>query len=218
MSTDTNQVAEQQENVTTEETNQPEVDYKALYEETQKKLETVAAHKDKLYAETKKAKAEREAAEAEKQKIATETAKKNGEYEKLWQQEQKEKQELLDSLSNLKKGYRNDKIEAVSMRVATELADGDNADLLSTFVRSTLDSLADETGSLSDDVLKGVVNEYQNNPKFKALLRGSKATGGGAPGNTSSAGVPSKTVDLATYNSWDADKQIAFQKSGGKFK
>lgn len=171
-----------------EEVKVDEIDYKALYEETQKKLDTVAAHKDKLYQETKKAKADREAAEMERQRVEQETAKKNGEFEKLWQQEAKEKEELAKSLQQIKQGYRQEKIDVTAMRVATELADGDNAELLSNFVKKTLDALADETGSLSDDVIKSVINEFKNNQKFKALLRQSKAMGGGAPGNTRGAG------------------------------
>lgn len=188
---------------------QSQEDYKALYEETQKKLETVAAHKDKLYQETKKAKADREAAESERQRIERENAQKNGEFEKLWQQEAKEKEEALKSLQQLKKGYRQEKIDVTSMRIANELADGDNAELLSNFVKNTLDGLADETGSLSEDVLKSVVNEYKNNQKFKALLRMSKASGGGAPGNLRGAGE-SLEMKRADFDKLSADKQYDF--------
>lgn len=192
-----------------------ELDYKALYEETQKKLDTVAQHKDKLYAETKKAKADRETAENEAKRIADETAKKNGEFEKLWKQTSQERDELSNRIEQLSKGYRQEKLDVTAMRVATELADGDNAELLSNFIKTSLDSLADDTGSLKDDVIKSVTSEFKNNPKYKALLRTSKAIGGGAPGSASGASE-AKVISRDQFDKYDAGKKMAFVKSGGR--
>lgn len=203
--------AEQNEDVT----NNEEIDYKALYEETQKKLETVAQHKDKLYAETKKAKADREAAETEAKRISEETAKKNGEFEKLWKQTTQERDELLQNMQQLKTGYRQEKIGVTAMRIANELADGDNAELLSSFIKNTLESIADETGSLKDDVIKSVMNEYKQNQKYKALLRGSKALGGGAPGSTSGASE-AKMITREAFDRYSPDKKMEYVKSGGR--
>lgn len=203
-------------NESTVEVKEVDVDYKSLYEETVKKLDTVAAHKDKLYQETKKAKAEREAAEAEKQKIAQETAKKNGEYEKLWKQAAEEKEQLAQSIHQLKKSYRDEKLDVTAMRIATELADGNNAQLLKTFVKQNLDSLAEEDGSLSEDVVKAVTNEYKTNEMYRALLRGSKASGGGAPGNLRGAAETGKEMTRADFDSLPDHKRVEFFRSGGK--
>jgi cytochrome c553 len=158
-------------------------DYKALYEKTLQDLEKVAAKKEQLYKETKAAKAAREEAAAEAHRIAEETAKKNGEFEKLWKSASQEKEELLQQLKAIRNGNRQEKLSLASMKIATELADGDNAELLSEFVKRNLENIADDDGSLSEDILKAVASEFKNNAKFKSLLRGSKASGGGAPGN-----------------------------------
>lgn len=161
-----------------------EVDYKALYEQTREKLDIVAAHKDKLYAETKQAKAEKEEAKRQAEEAAQQKAIKDGEYEKLWKAAQEEKKNLENELNNDRKTWRQDRIDATAMRVATDLADGDNAELLSDFVSKHLDKLADERGALSADVIAAVKKEFETNSKYKALLRMSKAAGGGAPGNS----------------------------------
>lgn len=191
----------------------PEVDYKALYEETQKKLDTVAAHKDKLYQETKAAKAEREAAKAEAMRIEQEKAVKDGEFEKLWQTTKQEKDALLKQLSDVKSATRNEKIQLTSMRVANELADGDNVELLSVFVQTKIAALADEAGQVAPDVAEAIVHEFKNNMKFKALLRGSKAAGGGAPGGSHSVQT-NKTITRTEFNALDNNRKREFLKSG----
>jgi len=183
---------------------QNEVDYKALYEETKQKLETVAAHKDKLYEETRKAKAEREEAKKQADEAAQQKAIKDGEYEKLWKTAQEEKQKLEQERENDRRSWRKDRIDTTAMRVATELAEGDNAELLSDFVSRHLDKLADERGVLSADVLEAVTKEFATNSKYKALLRGSKAAGGGAPGNSSTTPLPKDLSNLSPVERMNA--------------
>lgn len=191
------------------------VDYKAMYEKAQLDLEKVAAKKEELLKETKKAKADREEANMAAMKAAQEKAVKDGEFEKLWQTAQQEKEELTKKLQEIANSNRKEKIQIAAMRVATELADGDNAELLSDFVARNLDKMADETGSLATDVLDAIKNDFKNNAKFKALLRSSKASGGGAPGSSSGAQASTKTVDRATFSKMDPSKQMAHIKSGG---
>ncbi len=84
-------VAEQHEEI---------IDYKAKYEEAQKSIEALASKKEQLLNETKKAKEERarQAAAAElARKEQLEVAQKNGEFEKLWKQEQQEKNQSKTS-------------------------------------------------------------------------------------------------------------------------
>lgn len=178
-----NQVAEQQET----EVQETKVDIQAIIAENEKlkkDLKTVADHKDKLYQETKKAKAEREQAETEAKRTAEEKAKKDGEFENLWKTAKQREEELARELQAFKTSHRQEKLQVSAMKVATELADGPNAEILSDFIVRNLDKLSDETGTLSVDVLEEVKKEFASNEKFKALLRGSKASGGAAQGNT----------------------------------
>lgn len=188
-----------QENIEVEEQNQ-DLDYKALYEETKKKLDTVAAHKDKLYQETKTAKLQRD-------QEAEEKARKNGEFEKLLEQERREKNEL-------KQNYKNERINTHALKLANELADGDNVELLSEFVQKTLNNLADDDGKIESDVIDSVRNEYKNNPKFKALLRGSKASGGGASGNNNTKAIQNE-MSREDFDNLSQSARKKFVKGGG---
>ncbi len=168
---------------------QDTTDYKVLYEKAQKDIEKIVAKKDELLKETQQAKIDRDRIDLSARKAAEEKAQKDGEFEKLWQTAKKETDELNKRLQDITTSNRKEKIQISAMRVATELADGDNADLLSEFVQRNLDKMADEAGGLSPDVLEAVRNEFKNNSKYKSLLRGSKAAGGSASGNTSSAPI-----------------------------
>lgn len=191
-----------------------DVDYKSLAEKLQADLEKVVAHKDKLYAEMKKAKQDRDAADMEARQIAEQKALKDGEFEKLWKTAKEEKDMLMKQLNDFKQSNRREKIQVNAMRIATELADGDNAELLSEFIMKNLDRMADDSGSLSDDVIASVRDEYKHNGKFKALLRGSKATGGSANGNLRSA-PDTNEMTRDAFDKLRADKRMAFIKSGG---
>lgn len=197
------------ENQVTESQEIEQIDYKAMYEKTLSDLDKVAAKKDQLLNETKKAKAEREQATLEAQKASEEKAQRDGEYEKLWKTTKQEKDELMQKLHQLENNNRNEKLQVAAMRVSTELADGDNAELLSDFIMRKLEKMADESGALSADVLDAVKSDFKSNNKYKSLLRVSKAVGGGAPGSQRSA---SETVTLTRneFAQLNATKQVAF--------
>lgn len=198
MTEDVNVSETQEENNVVEQ--EQELDYKSLYEETKRKLDTVAAHKDKLYKETKQAKEERD-------REAEEKARKNGEFEKLLDQERREKNEL-------KQNYKNERISTHALKLANELADGDNVELLSEFVKKTLNNLADDEGKIESDIIDSVRNEYKHNPKFKALLRGSKASGGGASGNQQTKSQINE-MSRDDFNNLSQVKRKDFLKKGG---
>ncbi len=207
---DENQVAEQPET--------QELDYKAMYEKAQADLDIVAAKKDQLYAETKKAKAEREKVLADAyraQKAQEEKAERDGEFEKLWKTTKAQNEDLLNALKNLKDNNKNEKLQVAAMRISNDLADGDNAELLSTFVLKNLEKMADETGALSADVIESVTSEFKASTKFRALLRSSKAIGGGAPGNTRGAQEDSKILDRNSFEKLNPTKKMEFFKKGG---
>jgi hypothetical protein len=75
--------------------------------------------------------------------------------------------------------------------------------------------MADEAGGLSPDVLEAVKNEFKNNGKFKALLRGSKAAGGGATGNINTK-AESKEISRAEFEKLSQVARGKFLSTGGK--
>lgn len=205
-------MTEQVEQVT--ESQEPVVDYKELYEKTAADLKAVAAKKEELLSETKKAKEARREADEAATKAAQEKSLKDGEFEKLYQTVQKEKDELAKRLHDVTTSNRREKLQVQSMRIANDLADGDNAELLSDFVMRNLDKMADDNGSLTADIIQAVTNDFKANTKFKSLLRSSKATGGGATGNTSSAQA-TKVISREVFSKMAPAQQMAHIKAGG---
>ena len=193
---------------------EPEVNYKELYEKTAADLKAEAAKKEELLSETKRAKEERRNADEAAHKAVQEKSLKDGEFEKLWQSAQKEKEELTKRLQEITSSNRREKLQVQSMRIANDLADGDNAELLSDFVMRNLDKMADDTGAVTSGVLEAIKNDFKANTKFKSLLRGSKAAGGGATGNTSGAQA-SKVISREAFSKMGSAQQMAHIKSGG---
>ncbi len=168
-----------------------ETDYKSLYEKAQKDIEVLAAKKEQLYQETKVAKKEREETVAAAQRAEKEKSQKDGEFEKLWQSSEQRANELESVLNNERNSYKQEKIQGHAMKLAIDLADGDalSAKLLATFIGQSISKMADEKGTLDDSVLSAVRKEFQNNADYAPLLAGSKASGGGALGNTKTTAV-----------------------------
>lgn len=183
------------------------IDYKALYEKAQKDIEKIAAKKDELLNETKKAKADREAAEQAAIQAAKEKAIKDGEFENLWKTAQKEKEELETKLKEFAANNRKEKVQITSMRIANDLADGDNAELLSEFIQRNVDKIANEHGEVEASVLEALKTEFKNNNKYQSLLRGSKAQGGGATGNMRGAQQKSQ-ISQSDFKGLSAMEQI----------
>lgn len=197
-----------------------EIDYKALYEETAQKLESVVAHKEKLLDETKKAKAEREAAKQavlQKQQEELEKAKQAGEFEKLWKTEAAQREEMEKQLQSFKQNIRQEKINYQATKLAVELAkgDADRAELLAAFVSQTLSNVADDLGTIDAEVLNGVRKEFETNKKFAPLLGATLATGGGAVGGTNKQ-MQNKEISRADFEQLDHVARGKFFKSGGK--
>jgi len=171
-----------------------EVDYKSLYEKAQKDVDILAAKKEELLKETKAAKKEREDTIAATQRAEKEQAQRDGEFEKLFKGAEQRATELETVLNNERNSYKQEKIQGHAMKMAIDLADGDalSAKLLATFIGQSISKMADEKGTLDDSVLSAVRKEFQNNADYAPLLAGSKASGGGALGNTKTTAI---TVD-----------------------
>jgi hypothetical protein len=205
-------MSEEQTNEIVEEQAAAELDYKALYEQSQVDLSSLAAKKDELLGETKKAKA----AKAEAQAKILADAQKNGEFEKLWQGEQERANDLDKKLNGFKTEIRQEKINNNAMKIANELAKGktEAAQLLSTFVGQSLSELADDMGNLDNAVLDSIKNSFLSDAKYAPLLGGSKATGGGAVGGKPGNQQKSE-ISRSEFFSLNAQQQSDHISNGG---
>lgn len=180
------------------------IDYKALYEEALEKtknFDAVVAKKDELLKETKAAKEAKRLAEEERAKAA-------GEYEKLY----KETEEALRQERAL---VRQEKVENYAARLAYELAEGDNAEILQDFIARKIAAEADERGALDKNQLAAIREEFEKGSKFKALLKGIKSVGGGAVGNLQRASNQA-TMNRQDFEALSQTERGKFFKSGGK--
>jgi Uncharacterized conserved protein len=203
---------------------QPEVNEVQLLKQqladAQKAIEAISAKKEELLKETKQAKEEkrRQAEEAEKarqEKLVV--AEKNGEYEKLWKQAQEDKQNLEKQLQQDRKERREEKINLDAIKIANDLAKGDayKAELLSTFIASSISKIADEYGRADADVLASVRQQFETDKKYAPLLGGNQSAGGGAPGNQRSA-PKTNEITRADFEKMNDVQRAQHFKKGGK--
>jgi len=192
-----------------------QVDLQAQLDQMRSDLESVVAKKNELLDETKQAKRDREEAlNAVKAKEESD-AMNNGEFEKLLQQKTQENEELMQKMHKMNESSKQEKINITAMKVATAIADGDNAEILSEFVSRKLSGLVDDSGVLSADAIDAVTEQFKLDAKFKSLLRASKATGGGAEGNTNGVHKNTKTVDRNAFEKMNPGKRMDYIKNGG---
>tara|TARA_R110000851_G_scaffold72732_1_gene160996 strand:- start:893 stop:1516 length:624 start_codon:yes stop_codon:yes gene_type:complete len=195
----------------------PAVDVEALVKEN----ESMKSKLGELLAETKKAKAAAKASDEVAEREAREKAQKAGDYEQLHKSSEVARQSLESQLSALKDGISSEKKSSASLRLAGELAEGHNAELLSEFIgrrlKYTDDGLKviDGSGDLTIASIDDLKNEFQNDARYASLLRGNRSSGGSASGSKE-GGSAAKEMNRTDFDNMPADKQHAFIRSGGK--
>ena len=199
---------EDKQDVSTTETTETVSD-KPSYEELEQRLNSVLSKHNELMDEAKNAKREKRRIKEEQIEKEKKLAEKNGEFEKLWKTASQEKEQLTQQLKDIQNANRQERITTTAMRISTELADGHNAELLSEFVKRNLENLAEDDGTVGDNVIEGVVSEFKTNEKYKSLLRRSKASGGGAPGNLKGSSDKA-SLTRAEFEKLDPSKRVDF--------
>lgn len=172
-----------------------DIDYKSEYESIKSvkdELESqVTAMKNKnaeILDELKKERQKIQEIENKKQEEKTKKAKEEGDYPQLLESSEKERKALSEKLQALENQISKEKINNTAMKIASELADGSNAEILSRFISDRLIvsdgqvKVLDEKGNKTVLELSQLKDEFAANVKYNSLLRGSLATGGGATG------------------------------------
>lgn len=189
--------------------------------ELNSQIEAMRSKMGELLGEAKKAKLKAKEESEAKERAKLEKAKRDGDIEQLLKSSESERSKLSEQLQKLQQSVSSEKISNESMRLATELADGSNAELLSEFISKRLKyteegiKVLDVHGDLTVSSLDDLKKEFTSSEKYKSLLRGIKSSGGGASGSGNS--VPTtKTIDRATFDKMPQDQRMDFFKSGGK--
>lgn len=182
---------------------------------------SMKAKMDELLGETKRAKELRRQAEEQARIEAEEKARKAGDYEQLHKSSEQQRQQLQKELEDLKAGIANEKRNSTAMKVASELAEGANAEILSEFVAKRLKYTDDgikvlnDNGELTVSTLEDLKAEFQSNNRFAALLKGSQASGGSASGGSASSPTE-KVMTRSDFDNATPAKRSEFIKGGGK--
>lgn len=142
--------------------------------------------RDELLAEKKAEQERRRAAEEQAQREADERARAEGNYQQLFESSQAELERERSSLVELRRSIEQRDINLAATRIATAIADGDNADILKEFIAKRLKvaegqvRVTDDSGNLTVSALADLQREFETAPRYASLVRGSQAGGGGA--------------------------------------
>lgn len=213
------------ETAQTETTTEADVDYKQMWENERKEKELTLAKNQELQAEKKKIAQKAEDAEIEKAKLREEKLLKDGKYDELHKSALERERIYKERTEALENERAAERVKNEAIKLAAQLADGYNAELLTEFlVRrikykegegiKVLDANLGETVSSLDDLKR----EFQTSDKYRSLLRGSKASGGNASGSGSNSGGDG-LVTKSEFDSWkDTRKKMTYMTTYKKFK
>lgn len=142
--------------------------------------------RDELLAEKKAEQERRRAAEEQAQREADERARAEGNYQQLFESSQAELERERQARADLQRSNEQRDISLAATRIATAIADGDNADILKDIIAKRLKvaegqvRVTDESGNLTVSSLADLQQEFETAPRYASLVRGSQAGGGGA--------------------------------------
>ena len=141
---------------------------------------------DELLGKTVTASQKAREAEEKLAREAEERAKQQNDYKSLFESSQKKTEEFEQKYSELKNNILQEKVNTTAMSISAELADGNNAKILSEFVKRRITYndgqtiVLDESGNPTVSTIDDLKKEFIASGMFDSLLRQSKANGGSA--------------------------------------
>ena len=183
-------------------------------------FDAIKSKNDELLTETKSVKEAKRKAEADAIAEKDRMAKESGDFESLYKSSSEKLQSTQSSLSELQGRIEKEQKGNAAMKIAADLAEGSNIDLLSTFIDTRLSfqdgalKVTDGSGNLTISSLDDLKAEFKNDARFASLLKGNQSSGGGATGGNNS-GSAAKTKSRAEFTALNPADQMSFMKSGG---
>lgn len=162
-------------------------------------LEGLKRQNQTLLDEAKTAKQRAREAEQQREQQAVEAAKAKGDYESLYTSSEQALATERQKLADLQASIESRDLSSAASKIATGIADGPNAEILAEFIGRRLRvvdgqvRVTDASGNLTVSSLEDLGKEFQKEPRFASLVRGSQAGGGGAAGLP--GGGATKTLD-----------------------
>lgn len=184
-----------------------EADVKGLLE---KETAGLKAKIDELLGEKKSVAQKAKELEEQAKREKMERAKQEEDFKSLYESSETSRKELEQKHHELLNGIRTEKRDAEAMRLATQMADGSNAELLSQFIKQRIEytdenkiMVLDSEGRPTVATLQDLKKEFETSGRYDSLLSGTKASGGAAKptgrasGNTGT--IPKSTQEKLDY-------------------
>lgn len=190
-------------------------------DESKASNDSMKAKMDQLLGETKQAKAQQRQADEEAQAIAKAKAVKDNDFEHLFKSSEEQSKAYKAQLEDLQNTVANEKRNIEAMKIASQLADGFNAELLGEKIAQRLKytdegvKILDSNGQLTVSTVDDLKAEFQNNERYASLIRGNQSSGSGAPGGKSGSAAD-KVLTRSEFESLDPQSKSEFFRSGGK--
>lgn len=165
-------------------------------------LEGLKRQNQTLLDEAKAAKQRARDAEQAQQLREQEAAKARGDFEQLFTSSEQALAAERAKLAELTSTIERRDLSSAASKVATGIADGENAEILAEFIQRRLKvvegqvKVTDAQGNLTIATLDDLAKEFEQTPRYAALVRGTQANGGGATGGK--GGGATKTWDQMT--------------------
>lgn len=185
-------------------------------------FEAIKAENERLNAKIAEANKHAKAAERQAAEEARAKAEAEGNFEQLFQSSEKERQTIQQQLEDLQNNISREKVSNQAMKIASELAEGVNVELLSEFVARRLKvvdnivKVIDDSGNLTVASIDDLKKEFANSARYSSLIAGNKSSGGGASGGVNSSGATAQTITRAEFNALNPVSRMKHIKSGGK--
>ena len=109
----------------------------------------------------------------------------------------------------------------MALKIASELAEGANIDLLAEFVHRRLKfvendiKVIDSSGNLTVSSIDDLKREFEGSARFASLIKGRQSSGGGASGGSSGGGA-SKEISRAEFDALDPVTKARKMREGYK--
>lgn len=190
-------------------------DLQAKLEVYEQEKAKILANRDEVLGELKTFKQKAREAEEAAELARKEKLKKEGDHEQLYKSSEAEREKLAKQLQELQNNIYQEKVGNQAMKMAAELADGFNAELLAEQIQKRLKytddgvKVTDASGELTVSSLDDLKAEFRNSERFQSLLRGNQASGSGATGGKGGS-ASQKTVDRATFDTWTPAQKRKF--------
>lgn len=178
-----------------------EADVQALLE---KETAGLKSKVDELLGEKKSVaqKAKDAAAQAEQDRIKR--AKEAEDFKSLYGSSEAKRLEIEQDYTGFKNSIRTEKRNHEAYKLASEMAEGANIELLSEFISRRLDigddgklQVLNGEGSPTVQTIKDLKKEFETSGRFDALLKGSGSIGGGATGRGDTGRASGTGKDLS---------------------